>query len=373
MTQRPLARTVLITALSAAMALGVTACGTGTTPLAGGLKTPGPTATPTSTPTTAPTSPAGPTGSAPASGPPGSAAPSQRAALPPGWTDLGDATVTLPSWGGDGPCPTGPVALTHGYFPLDAGGFDDRDGLTTVVAVDLDGDGRSEAVALIECHRSDPGIEQVVAFAHDASGQIQTLGIVVGPGLHDGPATIEGILADSSGITAYVSNLAGSDGSADEAQVVQARTYGYLAGTFVQTGGPTSFTRTATVTGTAGDLVFGPVSGGRRTGTMTVTVHNTGPTALSDLSVLAGPGDTSLEPVAAAACPLGPANSVLTCPISSLAAGASRTVTFTFRGDPVVIAGLLADGGLAGAGFVLQLRIGEQRVTPDPTLGKLRA
>lgn len=206
-------RTWSAAAVSAAALLGLAACSTtAATPGAGGSLNPvtpsasapgsapasaAPSATPTATATTHKPTPK-PTG----------VRAKPRTPLPAGWTDLGNATVTLPSWGSglDSACPHGTVTLTNGWFPP-ATGFDRQDGIGAAIAIDLDGDGQAELVVRFDCHAGDPGVSQVVGFAHSGGG-IRTLGIVVGPG-NGGPTGITVLGSHGSTVTVDVDTSAG--------------------------------------------------------------------------------------------------------------------------------------------------------------------
>jgi len=199
-----------------------------------------------------------------------------RTSLPPDWADLGNATLDLPAWGSAGFCPHGPVTLVNGWFPATAG-TEWHDGIGSAIALDLDGGGTTEIAVRFDCERSDPGLAQVVGFAHTASGGIRTLGVVVGPG-NGGPSDISDLFAAGDRISVGVDNASGSSGAGVEAVLHQARTYGWDGKAFHQTSGSTSFITTAKVSGRGGDMTFAPPAAGSLLGTMTVTLHNDGTT-----------------------------------------------------------------------------------------------
>lgn len=290
-----------------------------------------------------------------------------RTVLPPDWADLGNATLDLPSWGSADFCPHGRVRLTNGWFP-DSGGTDWQDGIGSVVAVDLDGDGRTEAVARFDCERSDPGMEQVVGFGRTAAGGIRTLGIVVGPGNH-GPADISDVIASGDQVSVSVDNQSGSSGSGVQAVLHQLRTYGWTGSAFHQTGGPTSFISNARISGRGGDLVFAAPVGGKLLGTMTVTLFNDGTTAVGSVALVAAVGDTALEPVDSPDCRAFGASVELCDVIGGLAPGHGRSVTLRFELPAADVGFLRGGGGLAGGGFQLQIWIGDQKTAANPTYG----
>ena len=198
-------------------------------------------------------------------------------------TDLANAVLHVPTWGAfNSMCPHGTIRMVRGMFST---GRDSSDtpssfGLATVVTTDVDHDGTGDAVALLSCHRSDPGIEQVVAFHRGGNGSIQTLGQVLLA--VDGTATgavhaIDDLTASANGtLRIQVSDLSGSSGGGVSGQVVQWRTYGWTGHRFAQTAGSTSFSTSAyQLTAHLGNMVF-TGSGGNRARTMTVTIHNGG-------------------------------------------------------------------------------------------------
>ena len=155
--------------------------------------------------------------------------------------------------------------------------------------------------------------------------------------------------------------MLGSDESAFAAQVTQWRTYGWNGERFTQTAGSTSFeaNRTANqLTISAAPVVFAKPQGPMRHGTVRVSVHNTGATPASAvavrliiddwLSLTAGPCD-----------PKGLSNAAESCP-TDIAAGGTRTITFSATITAADANTLIAQGGQNHNLVVIQLRLGDQ-------------
>ncbi|HEY1488590.1 MAG TPA: hypothetical protein VGF84_20940 [Micromonosporaceae bacterium] len=293
-------------------------------------------------------------------------------------TDLADAVLQVPTWGAfNSMCPHGTVRMVKGMFST---GRDSSDtpssyGLATVVTTDVDHDGTGDAVALLSCHRSDPGIEQVVAFHRGGNGSIQTLGqvlLAVDGTVVGAVHAIDGLTANASGtVRVQVSDLSGSSGGGVSGQVVQWRTYGWTGHRFTQTAGSTRFSTSAyQLTAHLGNMVF-TGSGGNRTGTMTVTIHNGGSRAVSNVSIRYASDESGALRLTGSACTAPTSYAASTCPVGTIAAGRTGTVTLHLTIRESDVASFTHNPSLAAADVVTQIRVGDQKLASQPALGKV--
>jgi len=316
--------------------------------------------------TAKPADPASPSPTAAAA--PSSPAPTRQ---PITQQELSNATLDLPSWDTQHSfCPHGSVTLHNGAIAWNwpAGYQGGQASLRKVAAGDVDGDGSSDAVAVFFCGVSSSGFELAVAFRRGADGSIATMGVVASD-MHQ----IADARAGTNGaVDLQVNNLNGSDGVAHVQQVVQWRSYRWTGDGFAQTGGPTSFTvARPDLTATVSNVTFEAPVNGKRAGTLTVSVHNGGGTALTDASVV------YLFEWAAVTSPscdkpdwTGVSN-VGQCPIQSVAPGATGTLTFRLTADDGAVAtfkGLSID---AIGGLFVQIRIGGLALTSQPKIPAL--
>ena len=279
--------------------------------------------------------------------------------------ELSNATLNMPTWDG-GACPSGPVTLHNGQLgKVETQAIAE---LVKTVSVDLDHDGSADAVALFECPIGNPGISEAVGFRRAADDSIQTLGTVV-PDIHE-IADIRAGDAGTGTVQLQVSNLAGSDGLAETGQVKQWRTYEWDGTRFNQTAGSTSFSvAIPKLTVTLSDLTFQAPVNGKRTGTMTVTLHNGGTSAIDNASVVYLLPYTETAPkcdqVAADLLNAGQ------CRVQPLAPGATATVTFTLSAGASEFTGTGTFPLDGGPEILIQIRVGDQALATQPPLGKL--
>ncbi|GLL06899.1 hypothetical protein [Dactylosporangium matsuzakiense] len=193
---------------------------------------------------------------------------------------LAHATVDFgPASAGLSLCPTGRFTFTGN--PTTNSQSSSRIAITKIVDVDFDHDGALESVALITC--AIQGADYVVlALDRTAGGSIVAVGRVVATSEKDAIQTVFDIRVDDGGaVGVQVGDRGTCCGTTEEMVEHQWRSYGFDGSRFQQTAGPTKFTpvppaNDLTVTG-GGDLVLGAPSGGARRGSLTVTVHNNGP------------------------------------------------------------------------------------------------
>jgi len=213
-----------------------------------------------------------------------------------------------------------------------------------------------------------PSIFEAIGFHRAANGSIQTLGSVVAD-----IRTIQDVKAGDGGtVQLQVSNLAGSDGSAMAGQVLQWRSYEWVGTRFNQTGGPTSFTVAAPgLTVAVSDLVFEAPANGKRTGTMRVTLHNGGTTAISDASVVY---DLTQAPVTTTSPRCEPLPHVTlggVCHVGAIEPGATATVTFDAVGDQSTFAGTGTFPLQESGEYLLQINVGDQKLATQPKPGNM--
>ncbi len=209
-----------------------------------------------------------------------------RAAAPDGRitvTELMRSALYVPAWSKPSNCRSG--RLDFAAMPTANAGDGQYLWIDKTVYTDLDGDGAQETVAIIWCSPGQALVGQAVAFDRDNTGKIVTLGQVVAPQ----PAQDHGIrtlfdlrTGDAGTVDVQVADLVPCCGVSRNMAEQQWRTYGWDGSAFQQVDGPTAFTPRVPATKlsvTVSELRFGPLSGGVRHGTVTVTVRNTGTAA----------------------------------------------------------------------------------------------
>jgi hypothetical protein len=240
--------------------------------------------------------------------------------------ELRNATLDLPPWPNSSWCPTSAQKFSGGKATTSSG---QTTSIEQVTYVDVDHDGIAEAVARVNCSVQNV-THQVAVFDRNAAGQIVTLGQVVNES-----GDVRNIFDISAGTDAAVQVEVGDGGSQR-----QSRVYSWDGAKFRQTGGPTSFQAAtpskADLSVMAGNLSFPPPSSGNiRHGTVSVTVHNGGPTAISGYTLtFTVPIQTLTEGGSWGGCQgtMSSPNLITTCTVTaSLASGASRTITFGYQ------------------------------------------
>jgi hypothetical protein len=254
-----------------------------------------------------------------------------------------NGTWTVPAWGlgPDVVCPGGTYTFKAGiaiWTPQPVGTDLDEVGnfsLSNPVVEDVTGDGVADDVVIVTCGRHETVAAEIVVLTERADGSIETVGRVAGASE-----------ADNSGVGTIVAVRPGTDGalnvqyqanSGDSTSPIQARTYRRVGGQFEQVGGPTAFP-TADLSVRAEPVVLARRTGGtgEYSGTLTLTVHNNGPSATPagvtvDITL---PGPGALEDDAAFATNPYPTKAsggnplLLVGSLPPLAAGASLTTHF---------------------------------------------
>lgn len=286
---------------------------------------PSPTASPSSS---APASPQGSPSAAPDSTP--------SAARPAGTdapTDLADAYLTVPAWdGSDAACPSGRTTFTGGHSPWSGPA---RLTLLSTTAVDVDHDGGTETLAVIWCERSDTGAgvgpRQLVAIKAQPDGTLHTLGRVLRTTITDA-ADILDVAGAGGRVQVTVADIVLCCATPKLQQLHQVRTFAWSGTAFRQIGGPTSFIAdrdAADITVTASATV-GAATNGKRSGTLTIVLHNHGPHAATQVSAefepqpyFSGTGGGSWSHCTA----LHTGDPAAVCQIGTIAAGGSYTLT----------------------------------------------
>jgi hypothetical protein len=245
--------------------------------------------------------------------------------------ELGNATLDIPAWprGFAESCPTGGVKFTDGKAKH---GIEALQG--DPVYVDVDHDGAWETVVLISC--SPQGTDyQVLALDRDTSGNVVTLGKVVGSAGNTGKEgsdimTIWAIdAADNGQVRVDVGEYRPCCEAAQASQH-QWRTYGWNGNRFTQTGGPTAFGPNPNVTDlviTADRLSMTRQGDGSWAGTLRVTIHNAAKFATPGTMRFALDIDAGWQAQPGGDCRFTPGESPLSCGIPSLGVGANRVLT----------------------------------------------
>jgi hypothetical protein len=281
--------------------------------------------------------------------------------------ELSNATLDLPSWSEWSFCPHGRVTLHNGTIAWNwtgaySGG---RADLLKTASFDVDGDGSVETVALFFCGISEPDGELAVAFRRGQDGSIQTMGSLAGD-----VDQIQDVGAGAGGtVDLQVSNLNGSDGTAHLMQITQTRSYRWTGNGFEQTAGSTSFTvARPELTATVSDLVYEPAVNGERTGTLTVSVHNAGTTAVSGLAIAY---ELDVAQTVTPACqPLSQTTAIAgLCALPSIAPGATGTLTFTLGASDSWVSPFKGMAMNQIGGIFIQVRVGGLDLTTQPALG----
>ncbi|WP_341717719.1 hypothetical protein QQG74_28420 [Micromonospora sp. FIMYZ51] len=198
---------------------------------------------------------------------------------------------------------------------------------------DVDGDGRTDTVALVACRYGEALAKQVLAFSRDGTGQIVTLGRVIGT--HEGLDDIKDVaLAANGAIRVEVADIQPCCGTPTWWVRQQWRTYAWHDSRFEQTAGPTEFgidPRLTDLALSAGELVLDPADGdGNRTGSVTVTVTNKGPVDVPQLRfsyfyTIGEPAGRDLS-----GCRMVSTEGGDACLLDGLRPGAQRSYTFRF-------------------------------------------
>ncbi|HEY2670241.1 MAG TPA: hypothetical protein VGJ07_07675 [Rugosimonospora sp.] len=269
--------------------------------------------------------------------------------------NLNNATLNLPANAAN------PTACLHGPTKFSGGVAGQITRIEKVLAADVDADGSSDDVVLLDCRPGEGALRQVVAVHRAVDGTFTTLGVV--QQISGQVKNVDDVKVNGSNVEVRVGDAATTytDGSVSLG-VFQWRTYGWNGTRFTQTGGSTSFVADQSanhLTTTVSSLVFGKPSGGRRTGTMTVTVRNSGSRTVKQVSLVMAMVDaTPVTP--SVTCPTDSLGTP-TCQIGTLAAGASKTLTFTTSMSEDEAQYQIAQGGLQYPNADAQVRIGDQR------------
>lgn len=247
---------------------------------------------------------------------------------------LYSAVLDLPAWPAEmSECGTGPIRFQDGDTVVD----DHNLWIAGVAYADVDRDGRAETFARIFCTVENDQVSQVVAFTQASGGGVHTIGpvlqqtgdVVAICGVRAGPnGAVQVETADFP-----VPWRCGDPSSADERYVTrQWLTFTWNGSAFVRQGTtthtPNPYATDLELTST--DLVLTKQANGHYVGSMTLTVRNTGASAIpyktqtviSDGMRLVDPPPGCLKPASA-----GGGMEDIFCTGAKLAGGATRKVT----------------------------------------------
>ncbi|MDG4806322.1 hypothetical protein O7634_06090 [Micromonospora sp. WMMD1120] len=335
-------RTLRLRRRRTAVAVAVTAVALAVAPIVahgalrddGSLPTPAETGAPTGTPSTttpAPTPSSPPTPDVTTSTSP--AAPDGRISR----AQLLAARVDLPAW----PAGSPKTCLTSDVRLQPSSRTDYVSVLTDVELryTDLDDDGATETVALVACRFGEASAKQLVAFDRDRQGRIVTMARVVGTGEGLDDITDAAVTAEGE-VRAQVADIQPCCSMRSYWAQQQWRTYRWTGDGFTQSDGPRSFGTDPRLTDlvlTGGDLVLGPAdAGGKRPGTLTLTVTNRGPVDVAKVGFAELSFVGALTKADSSICrPWQEADeSGTSCRTAGLRSGERRTYTFHLLVDP---------------------------------------
>jgi hypothetical protein len=251
--------------------------------------------------------------------------------------DLYSATLDLPPWPSemsDAGCPTGPVPFQAGGTVVNAANL----WIGGVAHADVDRDGRAETFARVFCTNGNDIASQVIGFAPAAGGGVRTIGTV----LRQGGAVVA-ICAVRAGTGGAVQvetadfpvpwRCADADQGKPRYVTRQWLTFAWNGSAFVQQGTtpPTTNKYATDLQLNSTDLVLTRQGNGHYVGSMTLTVRNTGTSAIpyktqtvvSDgMKLVDAPPGCALDRSQA-----GGGMVDILCTATKITGGATRTVT----------------------------------------------
>ena len=197
-------------------------------------------------------------------------------------TDLCNATLEIPAWPDAATnCPSGQVKFTKGqHYIADSLSVDLGTGIVAgppgAATIDFDHDGANDLAVAVSCG-GQGWYTQVLAFTRDEQGGVRLLGTVLPS---NAVPQVKAVATTPHGyVRVQVADFPGVVGQSQPFAQTQWRTYRWADDHFAQVEGATSFPVNPKVTDlavSATGLVFDAPPGGQRSGTMTVTVRNTG-------------------------------------------------------------------------------------------------
>ncbi|SBT47992.1 hypothetical protein [Micromonospora auratinigra] len=182
------------------------------------------------------------------------------------------ARVDLPAWRSGNGCASTDVRLV-------AERGNNTVTLYTLAYGDVDGDGATETVALVQCVDRGFGSQQVVAFDRNTAGAIVTLGRVVRTARETPQWLIDLDVRADGVVRVRVGDIAPGGGWPGDWSQRQWRGYRWDGEQFRQAEGPTTFGPNPYSTDlavTASDLVLRPDADGSQVGTIEVRLRNLG-------------------------------------------------------------------------------------------------
>jgi hypothetical protein len=248
---------------------------------------------------------------------------------------LYSSELDLPAWPAEmskAKCPTGPVGFRAGDIQFD----DVALWIAGVAYADIDRDGRAETFARIFCENANDIVSQVVAFTPASGGGVRTIGPVLGQ--TGDVVAICGVRAGSNGaVQVEIADFpvpwrCAEPSSADQRYVTrQWLTFTWNGSAFVQQG-TTARTTNPYATDlelTSTDLVLTKKANGHYVGSMTLTVRNTGVSAIpyKTDTVVSGVMRLVNPPHGCSVAPSGGGIEDIYCVGAKLAGGATRRVT----------------------------------------------
>ncbi len=250
---------------------------------------------------------------------------------------LYSAKLDLPAWPAEmsnANCATGPVQFQDGDTVVD----DVNLWIAGVAHADVDRDGRAETFARIFCMNGNDIASQVLAFTPTADGEVRTMGPVLAQ--TGDVVAICGVRAGGNGaVQVQVADFpvpwrCADPSSAEERYVTrQWLTFTWNGSSFAQQGTATATTNpyATDLKLTSTDLVLTRQANGHYVGSMTLTVRNTGTSAIPyKTQTVISDGMRLVDPPAGCAVDpswTGGGMESVFCTGAKLAGGATRTVT----------------------------------------------
>ncbi|NIL56460.1 hypothetical protein [Salinispora arenicola] len=276
---------------------------------------------------------------------PSTGVPTPSASAPPegriSKEQLGGATIDLPEWpAGQLACPSGRVRFSEGVAVHPA----DRDITIEVRQVahsDLDRDGAQETAALLLCNGREWSKARVLAFDRTATGDIETMGLVVEQTDQAWPTSnsIAGIRSIRPAATAVEVEVAdfGNNGVPLSLAQHQWRAYSWSGKGFVQSGGPTTFPPNPRITDlsiSGDDVRLSPVGSNRAKGVIKLEVANLGPGQAPEpqVQVYLPRGTTAAS--LPKECTASDSGTEVTCQLAALTAKGSTTLEVPVSAQP---------------------------------------
>jgi hypothetical protein len=267
---------------------------------------------------------------------------------------LAGATFTLGEWrpvqGGPNVCPTGTVTFKNSVAQVanKAPVY-----LRQTALVDVDQDGANEVAVVLWCLNGQAGTYQALALKAAPDGTLTTLGEIWRSGLN-GENLLTVTPADNGRVDLTLGDIVPCCATPDGVVLTQIRTFAWNGAAFTQVAGPTTFLADRSAVDlavSAPSVHFVAASGGKLSGTLTVTIHNKGPGEARQVSLLVWLDDTMQAGAGGdwgKCARVGTSGVTSVCQLGDVAAGATVALTLPLVTDMT-------------QGITLQPRVGDTK------------